>query len=105
MHHRPFLHQIESTGWQFTLDYPKGFDVNRCFEVAVSCVKMRRRVVVVIHADQDPVEGANCWHLGAETYLYVTPLDPFAYGSSARITRYLEVGPKTRFGEVPALPI
>ena len=78
MHHRPFSHQVESPGWQFALDDLKGLDVNGCFELAESRVKMRRRVVVIKHADQDPVEGADCWHLVAVTQFYVTRMDPHA---------------------------
>ena len=64
MHHRPFPHQIQSPAWQLALDYLQGADVNGGFELAVSSVKMRWRMVVVKHTDQDPIERADRRHFG-----------------------------------------
>src|SRR5579871_3616767 len=60
----PFAHQIQSPAWQLALDYLQATDVNGGFELAVSSVKMRWGMVVVIHADHDPIEHADRRHFG-----------------------------------------
>jgi len=61
MHHRPLLHKMEGPGGLFAFDDLEGLDVNRCFELAVTRVKMPRRVVVTTPADLDPdPHGSRC---------------------------------------------
>lgn len=76
MHHRPFPHQMERPGGQFAFQDRKGLDSNRCFELAILRVKMRRRVVVIKHADKDSIKGADGWHFVSGMQCHVTPIDP-----------------------------
>jgi hypothetical protein len=60
----PFPHQIQSPARQLALNYLEVTDVNGGFELTVSSVKMRWRMVIVKHADQDPIEHTDRGHLG-----------------------------------------
>jgi HTH-type transcriptional regulator/antitoxin HigA len=63
MYHGPFLRQIQSPARQLALDYGQGLDVDRSFELTVASVKVRRRVIVEEHSNQDPVKRADRRHL------------------------------------------
>jgi len=62
MYHRPFLGELQRPARQFAPDYRQGPDVNRRFILTVPGVKVWRRVVIEEHSNQNPVEGADCWH-------------------------------------------
>jgi hypothetical protein len=66
MYHRPFLDEVQSPVRQFAFDDLQGADVDGGLELAVSSVRVRRRVVIEKHPDQDPVERADRRHLHAD---------------------------------------
>jgi hypothetical protein len=56
MYHRPFPNEDQSTAWQLTLHHFQRLDCDRRLKLAVSRMKMRRRVIVEVHPDEDAVE-------------------------------------------------
>src|SRR5579862_4948532 len=62
MYHRPFPDEDQSAARQFTLHDFQRLDCDRCLKLAVSCVKMRRRMIVEEHPDQDAVKCADGGH-------------------------------------------
>src|SRR5438045_1323453 len=62
MYHRPFARQVESALGQFPFDNCHRSDLDCGFVFTIASVKVRRRVVVVEHADQDAVKGTNSGH-------------------------------------------
>lgn len=39
------------------------FDTNLCFFATVNCMEVRRVVIIIVHAYDDPKETADLWHL------------------------------------------
>ena len=62
MHGRPFHHESKRSRSQLSLDQPEGFDVDDSLIPAVLCMKMRRRVIVKMHLDHNPVKPAQFRH-------------------------------------------
>jgi hypothetical protein len=63
MYRRPFLDRAQSTARQLTFEDFEGFDADRGFELALASVKVRRRMVIEVHSDQDLIERADRRHL------------------------------------------
>jgi len=54
---RPFNGQRQRTGRKLSLEYAKIVDGNGRREIAISCMKMTRLVIVEEHGDDDAVEA------------------------------------------------
>src|SRR5271155_3873243 len=65
MYHRPFPNKAQATARQLTLKDLKSAEVDRGLELTVSSVKVRRRMVIEKHSDQDSVERADRRHMPA----------------------------------------
>ena len=58
----PVEDQPKGPARQLSLDELHRFDPNFGFMLAVYRVEVRRRVIVIIHSDDDSEEDAECWH-------------------------------------------
>jgi hypothetical protein len=52
----PSLYNGKLRAWETARDKPAGLNVYNRFELRISSMKMRRRVVIRKHADDDPVK-------------------------------------------------
>ena len=59
MQQRPFAHEAPGARRQVSVDHGQGVDLHDGLISAVAGVKVRRRVVVEVQADDDPVEPAS----------------------------------------------
>ncbi len=59
---RPFRGQAESPARKLPLNNLKRVDVYLSFVLSIYCVKMRRRVIVVVHPNDDSKKDAERWH-------------------------------------------
>ena len=58
----PFNDEPEGTGFEVALEDGEVFNRNQGFLLTIANMKMGRRMVVVIHGDDDAKEAANFWH-------------------------------------------
>ena len=58
----PVENQPEGPARQLSLDQFQSLDSDFGFILAVDRVEVRRRMVVIIHSDDDSEEDAECWH-------------------------------------------
>jgi hypothetical protein len=55
--------QSKGAARQLAVDEFHGFDTDFRFIVAVNCVEVWRRVIVIIHSDDDSEKDAQFWHV------------------------------------------
>lgn len=58
----PVENQPEGLARQLSVDEFQRLDPDFRFMLAVYRVEVRRRVIVIIHSDDDSEEDAECWH-------------------------------------------
>ena len=58
----PIENQPEGPARELSFDESQRLDPDFRFMLAVYRMEMRRRVIVVIHSNDDPKEDAECWH-------------------------------------------
>jgi hypothetical protein len=58
----PVENQLEGPARQLSVDEFQRLDPDFRFMLAVYRVEVRRRMIVIIHSDDDSEEDAECWH-------------------------------------------
>jgi hypothetical protein len=61
MQQPPFLHVRQGALWKISINFARAY-IDRSFMVTVYRVKMRWRVVAVVHRNDDTQEAAKFWH-------------------------------------------
>ncbi|MCU1261275.1 MAG: hypothetical protein JWO80_4160 [Bryobacterales bacterium] len=61
----PIEHHPKGSAWKFSFDDFQRLDRNLGFVLPIDRVKVRGRVVVIVHSDHDSKKDAQRWHRGA----------------------------------------